>query len=88
MNTPVKPSSTAISAAYAALRHGGEPPGRARQHLGLAEDMLRRLERQFQATTARSGINAMLPKFADHRGHIAAVRRAGGFPALPPSARR
>jgi len=75
--------STQASISYAALRHGGEPPGRARTLLGLKPAAAQRLERLFQAKEHR-GADAMRPKFARHEAHVAAVQEAGGFPALRP----
>ncbi|RAK52574.1 hypothetical protein [Phenylobacterium deserti] len=74
-------NSTHASISYAALRHGGEPPARARSLLGLDAIVAGRLERLFQ-TRGRTEEAAMRPKFARCEAHVAAVLREGGFPAL------
>jgi hypothetical protein len=69
------------SATYAALRHGGSSPTKARLQLGVEEMEAARLEKLFLARAGR-GPDAMRPSFARHRQHVAAVTAAGGFPVL------
>ncbi|RAK60857.1 hypothetical protein DJ021_14080 [Phenylobacterium hankyongense] len=70
------------SISYAALRHGGTPPGAARVQLGLGTAVAARLERLFQQRGG-GGADAMRPRFARHAEHVRAVMAQGGYPALP-----
>jgi hypothetical protein len=74
-------TATLASKSYAALRHGGAPPDRARAQLGLKPAVAARLEKMFHAK-AGGGADAMKPRFARHAEHVAAVLKAGGFPVL------
>lgn len=68
--------------AYAVLRQGGTQPSSAMMELGLTRAETRRFETAFRARLARRGEDAMVPKFARHDDHAAAVLAAGGYPAL------
>ncbi|WP_374471091.1 hypothetical protein [Phenylobacterium sp.] len=78
--------STSASAAYAALRHGGSPPGVASVQLGLDRDVALRLERSF-IRRAGGGHHAMRPRFAHHDLHVGQVLAQGGYPAMPDRSR-
>ncbi|HEY8615993.1 hypothetical protein [Phenylobacterium sp.] len=82
MTTATHDLSPHASAAYVALRRGGTPPAAARLQLGLMPIAALRLERTFQARKWRDP-DALRPRFAHHRRHLAAVLAAGGFPVLP-----
>jgi len=83
----MKPTSGArpetLGQNYAALRFGGASEGRARAELGLAPGDARWLEALFRRRQAGGGPEAVLPRFARHDRHVAAVRAAGGYPVLP-----
>jgi hypothetical protein len=66
-------------AAYAALRHGGAPPERARAQLSLGRRQALELEALFRK---RSDF-PMRPRFCRHDAHVGAVLAEGGFPVLP-----
>lgn len=68
---------------YAALRRGGDSPGRTRAQLGLTPPQAARLEAVFRRVQARGAGDSQLPKFARDEAHVAAVLKGGGFPALP-----
>ena len=76
------PNTPNASVGYAALRHGGTPPGRAATELGLEPLRALRLERLFLARKG-GGANPMKPGYARHGRHLRAVLREGGFPVLP-----
>jgi hypothetical protein len=69
------------SAAYAALRYGGAPPGQAKAQLALPTSLAAQLEAMFRRRTG-GGPDPMRPRFARHGAHVAAVQAAGGYPAL------
>jgi hypothetical protein len=71
------------SAAYAALRYGGAPPGAAQAQLALPISLASRLETMFSRRSG-GGPDPMRPRFARHGAHVAAVLAAGGYPALKP----
>jgi len=74
--------TTLASKSYAALRYEGIPPPRACAELGLAQATAAELERLFLARPG-GGDDPMRPRFARHEAHVAAVRAAGGYPAMP-----
>jgi hypothetical protein len=69
------------SAAYAALRHAGAPPRRARLQLALTDRTAQELERAFQIRKW-AGPRLQRPAFARHDAHVRAVWAQGGFPAI------
>jgi hypothetical protein len=71
-----------LGQSYFVLRHGGASAQRACAVLGLGEAPGRTLEALFQVRRPGKG-DPMLPRFARHGRHVAAVCAAGGFPALP-----
>lgn len=71
-----------VDQAYFTLRHGGAPPARACVELGLTSSRARRLEAQFAIRRPGERSDAMRPRFANHRAHVAAVLAAGGYPGL------
>jgi len=79
MTIPAPISATLASRSYAALRHEGAPPWKARTLLGLPPAAGVRFEKLFQATTGTAG----KPRFARHARHVAAVMAEGGFLVLP-----
>lgn len=79
---PFKPPPKSFtSAAYAASRHGGAPPGLAAVELALPAETAAELERLFQRRPG-GGPGRMRPRFARHAAHVAAVMAAGGYPAI------
>jgi len=68
---------------YAALRHGGAPPGRAAIELRLEAPRAERLERLFRARIGGGSDDPMKPRYAKHGRHVADVLAAGGYPAMP-----
>ena len=85
---PLTPPAVSLArASYYACRQGGAPPGLARVELALPAETAARLERLFRAQAGGGG-DAMRPRFARHRAHVAAVLALGGYPALAPRGRR
>jgi hypothetical protein len=66
-------------AAYAALRHGGAPPERARAQLSLGRGQAIKLEALFR----RRRDFPMRPRFCRHDLHVEAALAQGGCPVLP-----
>lgn len=75
-------NASIASAGYAALRHGGAPPARARSELQLSKRTGWELEQLFQRRKWGHS-RAQRPAFARHDAHVKAVLAAGGFPVLP-----
>jgi hypothetical protein len=75
-------NATLACSSYAALRHGGAPPSRARSQLGLPKRVAFELEQLFRKRCG-AGPGGMRPKFARHEQHVRAVLKGGGFPVLP-----
>ena len=84
METHLKPPSRLIAETYAVLRFGGAPPACAGAELGLSEPRVRLQETLFRVRPPGHGDEAMRPRFARDSRHVAAVVRAGGYPALRP----
>jgi hypothetical protein len=66
-------------AAYAALRHGGAPPERARAQLSLG----RRQAVELEALFRKRRDFPMRPRFCRHDAHVKAVLAQGAFAVLP-----
>jgi hypothetical protein len=67
--------------AYANLRRGGAPAWRATSELGLGVSFGRRCETALKNRLNRDGPR---PRFCRDEAHVAAVRAAGGYPAIGP----
>lgn len=79
------PIPAELGQTYSVLRHGGASRARACAELGVPFDYSGALEARFQVRRpGQHGGDAMRPRFARHGRHVAAVRAAGGFPALRP----
>ena len=71
-----------IGRTYAALRQSGASSRRAGLELGLSVAELHQLEALFRVRRPGLGCDAVRPRFARCAQHVAAVRRAGGYPVL------
>ena len=84
METHHIPPAQLLADTYAVLRFGGAPPASAQAELGLSEPGVRWQETLFRLRPRGHGEEAMRPRFARDARHVAAVVRAGGYPALQP----
>ena len=84
METHHIPLAKFVGESYAVLRFGGSPPASARAELALSEPGARLQETLFRLRPRGHGDEAMRPRFARDARHVAAVVRAGGYPALQP----
>lgn len=75
-------TSSHITSSYAALRYGGASQGRAQAELAISPGEAAVQEWIFNVGRPGKMLDRMRPRFARHRGHVAAVLAAGGFPAL------
>lgn len=66
---------------YANLRRGGSSAAQAGALLCMGAKTRAHMERAFRGQVAR-GAGEAQPRFARHDRHVAAVMKAGGFPAL------
>lgn len=71
-----------IGRSYAALRLAGAPPLRACAELGLKPEAMQPFETRLRTPKPGEGCDAVRPRFARCRSHVAAVLRAGGYPVL------
>ena len=84
METHHIPPAQLLADTYAVLRFGGAPPASAQAELGLSDPGVRWQETLFRLRPRGHGDEAMRPRFARDARHVAAVVRAGGYPALQP----
>jgi len=67
---------------YSALRYGGATRAQACAECCVSSGRSIQLEAHFRIRRPGVGADAMRPKFARHKAHVARVRAAGGYPAL------
>jgi len=80
--TQISDAGATPQSTYAVLRRGGAPPNLACAQMALEPLAAQRLEAVFRTRATRGAGEEAQPRFARHEAHVAAVRAAGGFPAL------